>query len=138
MWHLFREYAARSGGQAIIYPWGNEEPNCDRLNFNECVYDTTPVCSYATGNTAQGLCDMAGNVFEWVEDDWHDTYEGAPNDGSAWVDSDEFDNPRGSDRVGRGGSWFNVAVYVRAAYRGNVDPSFAGDRIGFRLARSAR
>ncbi len=77
------EYAAKSGGQDIVFPWGNEEPNCDRLNFNRCVGDTTPVCTYATGNTAQALCDMAGNVWEWVEDDWSGSYEGAPVDGSA-------------------------------------------------------
>jgi len=67
------EYAAKGGGQNIVYPWGNEAPDCDRLNFNSCVGGTTPVCTYATGNTAQGLCDMAGNVWEWVEDDWHNS-----------------------------------------------------------------
>ncbi len=128
------EYAAKSGGQDIVFPWGNEEPNffCDRLNFNRCVGDTTPVCTYATGNTAQALCDMAGNVWEWVEDDWHGSYEGAPVDGSAWVE-----NPRGSGRVFRGGSWLDIAVGVRAAIRGrDFDPSFALDGFGFRLARS--
>ena len=126
------EYAAKSGGQDIVFPWGNEEPNCDRLNFNRCVGDTTPVCTYATGNTAQALCDMAGNVWEWVEDDWHGSYEGAPVDGSAWVE-----NPRGSLRVGRGGSWYHFAFFVRAAGRYDVVPSFAGGSRGFRLARSA-
>jgi sulfatase modifying factor 1 len=126
------EYAAKSGGQDIVYPWGNEEPNCDRLNFNECVGDTTPVCTYATGNTAQGLCDMAGNVWEWVEDDRHGSYEGAPVDGSAWVD-----NPRGSFRVLRGGSWIYGAFSVRAAFRDFDDPSHTGVSPGFRLARSA-
>ena len=126
------EYAAKSGGQDIVFPWGNEEPNCDRLNFNRCVGDTTPVCTYATGNTAQALCDMAGNVWEWVEDDWHGSYEGAPVDGSAWVE-----NPRGSVRVDRGGSWYHFAFFVRAAGRYDVVPSFAGGSRGFRLARSA-
>ena len=126
------EYAAKSGGQDIVYPWGNEEPNCDRLNFRDCVRDTTPVCTYATGNTAQGLCDMAGNVWEWVEDDWHDSYQAAPADGSAWVD-----NPRGSYRVYRGGSWYYGAVDVRAAIRYGDGPSYAGVHGGFRLARSA-
>ena len=148
------EYAARSGGQDIAYPWGNEGPDCDRVNFQGsasqryiqaqgCVVDTTPVCTYATGNTAQGLCDMAGNVREWIEDDWHDSYEGAPNDGSAWVD-----NPRGSNRVVRGCSWrspyFPGGDNVRAAYRHDriaeptvEDATYASSTTGFRLARSA-
>jgi len=42
---------------------------------------TEEVCSKPLGNIAQGLCDMAGNVSEWVEDDWHDSYIGAPSDG---------------------------------------------------------
>ena len=94
------EYAARSGGRRIIYPWGNEEPTCDHLNFNDCLGDTRSVCSYPTDNTAQGLCDMAGNVREWVEDVWHSSYEGAPADGSAWY------TRRGSGfRVIRGGHY---------------------------------
>ena len=120
------EYAAKSGGQDIIYPWGNEDPDCNRSNSGDCEDDTTPVCSYATGNTAQGLCDMAGNVTEWVEDDWHINYEGAPDDGSAWV---EF--PRISDgrRVYRG--------ELRAACRFTIAGNYPFDGIGFRLARSA-
>ena len=125
------EYAARSGGQDIVYPWGNEEPDCERLNIGDCVGDTTPVCSYAMGNTVQGLCDMAGNVYEWVEDDYHLSYEGAPVDGVAWVD-----NPRSSERVGRGGSLGSDADQARAAYRDSAGPSVAFDDGGFRLARS--
>ena len=67
------------------------------------------MCSYASGNTAHGLCDMAGNVVEWVEDDFFNNYEGAPVDGAAWVDS-----PRYAVRVRRGGSWALGADSVRA------------------------
>ena len=64
---------------------GNEAPDCTRLNVNNCVGTTTPVCSYPSGNTAQGLCDMGGNLWEWVEDDWHGDYTDAPADGSPWI-----------------------------------------------------
>ena len=66
------EYAARSGGRNNLYPWGNEPaPSCEHVVMNEGAEgcDTgapMPVCSRPRGNTAYGLCDMAGNVFEWV------------------------------------------------------------------------
>ncbi|HPC92094.1 MAG TPA: SUMF1/EgtB/PvdO family nonheme iron enzyme, partial [Myxococcota bacterium] len=65
--------------------------------------------------------------------DWyHDSYNGAPTDGSAW------ERPTGSVRVVRGGSWGRNAGYVRAAVRSYDLPGVRGDLVGFRLARSAR
>jgi len=126
------EYAARSGGQDIVYPWGNEEPDCERLNSSFCVEGTTRVCSYENGSTAQGLCDMAGNVWELVEDDYLDSYQGAPIDGSAGITHPE----RSLERVVRGGSWGGGFRGIRAAHRGHVVPSTAVVFGGFRLARS--
>jgi formylglycine-generating enzyme required for sulfatase activity len=60
-----------------------------------------------------GLHDMHGNVWEWCEDDWHDNYEGAPEDGSAWVESDR----KTSNRLLRGGSWGISPEYCRSACR---------------------
>ena len=95
--------------------------------------EAKPKLISAAGHTAQGLCDMAGNVWEWVEDDWHRTYNGAPADGSAWVDA-----PRDSGRVDRGGSWDSGADRARSSNRRSVAPARAYGGRGFRIARSAR
>ncbi len=76
------------------------------------------------------LYDMSGNVWEWCADDWHDNYEGAPANGSAWVDSPE----RGSYRVLRGGSWDDFAEYCRVSNRGIYHPGNRYGGIGFRVA----
>ena len=132
------EYAARSGGRDQTYPWGDERATCERAvmetddGLNGCGKDRTwPVCSKLAGNSAQGLCDLAGNVGEWVEDCWHDSYDGAPADGGAWVD-----DCAGDSRVYRGGSWYYVAQSCRAAFRYWNTPSIRDYYLGFRPARS--
>ena len=65
------EYAARSGGRDQKYPWGDSPPTCEKAVFKGCGTGTAPVCSKPAGNTAQGLCDAAGNVWEWMEDRYH-------------------------------------------------------------------
>ena len=75
---------------------------------------------------------MGGNVWEWVEDDWHGSYAGAPDDGTAWSDS-----PRAAVRVDRGGSWDAGAAFLRAADRGYYGPFVAVGNLGFRCCRSA-
>jgi eukaryotic-like serine/threonine-protein kinase len=131
------EYAAR-GPQDRTYPWGNEPPTCARAVYEEmpgakgCGRNAPwPVCSKPEGNTPQGLCDMAGDVLEWVEDAYHPSYEGAPSDGSAW------EGPAGSERVARGGFFFGGEKWLAAWQRVHGDP---GDRVynGIRLARSVR
>jgi formylglycine-generating enzyme required for sulfatase activity len=78
-----------------------------------------------------GLYDMLGNVWEWCADHWHDSYDGAPTDGSAWLD-----NEGGAAlRVVRGGSWLFDARGVRAAYRFHGAPAIRLSFLGFRCAR---
>jgi formylglycine-generating enzyme required for sulfatase activity len=80
---------------------------------------------------AWGLYDMHGNVFEWCEDDWHHSYNGAPSDGRAWVDI----SGRASERVIRGGGWESVAILCRSAGRYEMLPGEVFRSLGFRLVR---
>ena len=124
------EYAAASGGKNQKYPWGNAEATSELAVMN--ADGTMPVCSKPKGNTAQGLCDMSGNVWQWVQDKYQDSYKGVPTDGSAFEGT-------GSNRVLRGGSFYgNVAGYLRADYSGYGAPGIRDDDIGFRLVRSSR
>ncbi|MCP4236342.1 MAG: formylglycine-generating enzyme family protein, partial [Aestuariibacter sp.] len=76
-----------------------------------------------------GLLDMNGNVWEWVEDDHHHDYKGAPEDGSAWIDTPE----RSVYRVIRGGSWASGAGICRSAFRYGYGPDYRDYNTGFRL-----
>ena len=128
------EYAARSAGKDRKYPWGNEDATCERAVISDgglgCGKNSTwPACSKTRGNSEQGLCDMAGNVWEWVQDRYHSPYSGAPTDGSAW------ENPAGSARVIRGGSWNFDVGNARSAYRDYYVPGSRTRYLGFRPAR---
>lgn len=121
------EYAARAGSQTR-YPWGID-PGKNKANFDGSGSQwsgrqTSPVGSFAAN--AFGLHDMIGNVWEWVQDTWHDSYQGAPDDGRAWEASS-------GSRVVRGGSWFGLAYYCRAAYRNWHSPVLRNDVLGFRV-----
>ena len=125
------EYAARAG-TTTKYSWG-DEIGANRANCYGCgsQWDgetTAPVGSFPAN--AWGLHDMHGNVWEWVQDCWNGSYQGAPADGSAWESGDCF------RRVLRGGSWGYNPWLLRAAVRSR---STTGDRysgIGFRIVRT--
>jgi formylglycine-generating enzyme required for sulfatase activity len=92
---------------------------------------THPVATKAAN--AWGLYDMLGNVWEWCADHWHASYDGAPNDGSAWLDADA--DAGAAARVIRGGAWYGGARGVRAADRDRGGPAGRGGALGFRCAR---
>ena len=122
------EYAARSAGKKQPYPWGSEAPTCQRAVAAGCGgAATAPVCSKPAGNTQQGLCDMAGNAWEWVADGAHETYSGASGDGSVWG--------AGPYRMFRGGAWDYDLGNVRSAVRYFYTPDRRNNDLGFRLAR---
>jgi formylglycine-generating enzyme required for sulfatase activity len=131
------EFAARGRGRDVVYPWGTDIPTCERATYFGCSDGMTVVCSLPDGNTPEGLCDMAGNVWEWVQDEYHSDYQGAPNDGSAWCATDgcEAEPVSAPFRVMRGGYWSGDADVMRASYRGSASPiveyGFRGGRLAY-------
>src|SRR5262249_10969294 len=128
------EYAARAGGRSR-YSWGDDlgmgHANCDGCGRPWDLQQTAPAGSFKPN--ALGLYDMHGNLWERVEDSWHETYDGAPTDGSAWLrDGDP------SYRVVRGGSWRNDGELVRTAVRVRRNINVRFDTLGFRVARTLR
>ena len=119
------EYAAR-GPDGNVYPWGNDPPGDTLLNYNINVGDTTEVGSYPDGASWVGATDMAGNVWEWVNDWYADDYYAIS----------PAENPIGPDtgdlKVLRGGSWSGLEESVRAAFRSNFRPVNRVDGVGFR------
>jgi len=129
------EYACRAGtttpfhvGEIITTDLANYHGDYTYGQGAKGVYrkETTDVGSFPPN--AYGLCDMHGNVWEWCLDHWHENYEGAPTDGSAWLTGDE----QGA-RILRGGSWDNDPQFCRSAYRIRFDPDSTYYFIGFRV-----
>jgi formylglycine-generating enzyme required for sulfatase activity len=126
------EYACRAGTTTPFHfgpTLSTDYANYDGANEKYGAYgsgtrgehrgETTPVNQFEGAN-AFGLYDMHGNVLEWCQDTWHRNYEGAPTDGSAWIEGGDI-----SWRVRRGGSWNFNPRYCRSAYRSSTMPASA-------------
>ncbi|MGE4220861.1 MAG: formylglycine-generating enzyme family protein [Alphaproteobacteria bacterium] len=132
------EYVARAGATGR-YPWG-EQASRKYANFGEsecCAgaaeaedkwVEAAPVGSFPPNKF--GVHDMLGNVWEWVEDCWHQSYAKGPVDGSAWIKAGLCET-----RGVRGGSWFDIPDLLRLAYRHKDDKGARIMLLGFRVAR---
>ena len=119
------EKAAR-GPEGNIYPWGNEDPNEELLNYNKNIGNTTQVGSYPDGASFYGALDMAGNVWEYLADLYGEDY----------YNKSPVINPEGPssgyNRALRGGSWISNKDFVRSTYRDSSNPDVPNDSRGFR------
>lgn len=144
------EYALR-GGSTTMFPWGDDatpptllenltgegdaSPRGRRFGnvfkgYTDGYWGPAPAGRF--GANPFGLNDINGNVSEWVQDCWHDSYTRAPADGSAWV------NPGCTKRVVRGASWAGAPDQARSGYRLDADGATRNARLGFRVARDLR
>ncbi|HJW25233.1 MAG TPA: formylglycine-generating enzyme family protein, partial [Rhodocyclaceae bacterium] len=127
------EYAAR-GGTSTKYWWG-EQMRQGNANCKDCGSPWSEAGPANVGSFAAnpyGLYDMNGSVWEWVKDCWHNSYKGAPGDGSAWEESSC------GSRVIRGGSWREGASYMPSSTRFKYDASVRQSQNGFRVARDVK
>jgi formylglycine-generating enzyme required for sulfatase activity/class 3 adenylate cyclase len=126
------EYAARGGTRSKFW-WGDQlqvaMANCK--GCNEPYETSQPLKVGSFRPNPFGLYDMGGNIHQWVADCWHKNYQGAPSDGSAWIDNDC------SSHVIRSGSWKNDPSYVRPSSRDHYDSSVRYPTHGLRVAYSS-
>lgn len=151
------EFAARSRGQTPNLPWSaisQASSTCNEANIWEvddgdaagCNTNATmTVCSIETGNSAQGICDLVGNVSEWTQDYYRASYDcdlyrdadecrgggQAPIDGSAWLTDTQT-----RKRVYRGGAWSSDAADANALHRRGDGQDRQKDNLGIRLVRT--
>ena len=135
------EYACRAGTTTPFHFGSTISTKLANYTGQEAYVDgeqgdfrqqTTDVASFPAN--PWGLHDMHGNVWEWCADHWHGNYEGAPEDGNAWIDEEAKENKNSMNRrLLRGGSWVNLPGVCRSAFRDVILPGIRDDLIGFRV-----
>ena len=123
------EYAARAGSDGVRY-WHDDGANsCRHAATGGCgLTGTVPVGRYPPN--AFGLQEMLGEAWQWMADCWHDSYQGAPADGSTWLSGNC------TFRVVRGGAWTAAAWQLRLAGRDAQRTTYRASDVGFRVARA--
>jgi len=125
------EMAASAAGE-WDYPWGDNLPSCDLALYEDCgAAHPDPVCSRMEGNSREGVCDLAGNVAEWVSDWYGESFYS-----TCTLNCDNPTGPEdGTTRVVRGGSCSDAAYYIRAAERAFQNPAEPSSLTGVRCVR---
>lgn len=123
------EYAARGGNQSLGFRYAGGHKLKEVGWYSKNSHRETKPVGLKLPNEL-GLYDMSGNVWEWCADVWHDNYEGAPEDGSAWISGGDQ-----ARRVVRGGSWYYYAAYCSVSNRLRLNADYWDFLIGLRVAR---
>jgi formylglycine-generating enzyme required for sulfatase activity len=129
------EYASRNMGKGEIWAGTSEQEQLSTYAwFNTNSHGRTQPVGTQQPN-GLGLHDLSGNVWEWVQDCWHDDYQHAPTNGAAWLEAN--DGMCGT-RVRRGGGWTNAPMSLRSSFRNGYSADSRSIQIGFRLAQDIK
>ena len=126
------EYAAGSGGKDEDEVWAGTSDEKQLDNYAVFRKSQTEIVVGSRKPNGVGLYDMSGNVWEWIQDCWHENYNGAPKDGRAWGEESGADCGL---RVLRGGSWDDGPEFLRASLRGGGRAAGRSNGVGFRVAQ---
>ena len=127
------EFIARSNEKSFVYPWGLQNADCSLAvmysgHKSGCGFGIPwPVCSKLQGRSHIGLCDLAGNVWEWVADQYRPDHEKVPSNGKPFLG--------GGRKVLKGGSFSSNYKELYASTRGQLGPRERANSVGFRVAR---